>query len=373
MRDAAGRKLARAEAPAPGGGASRVALRTGSIGSVGTLLEVEAASGESVCRTVWRFRDGALSRLPLLDDGGALPDCEPAATWTTRFDESRNEPARYLRERDAEVPDGRLHEARAYVWSGFEMKRDPKRSSAELNGVAIPDWPDAAMYPKTQLDALSRRYGVGGVGKAPRLRFVASRERGEFAVLLSDGDAERRLPVKSAKSVDAPEPTLDLSAGDPPVELRVTLAGSATPRDVSVRGAGPRLDGGYGPVIRWDPTRVRMYASAEQELAHEALPGTWSTDRGERLVVAAGAAGDSVRIDGAELAVRFPGAPEGTDVLLVPSGAAAPAWAVAFRGPDAFTRVRVSCAGAAGSRECRAEGEPQAFRRVGSQLNARGG
>src|SRR5262249_14430826 len=68
-RDDSGKRIARADAPAPDGGRYDVALSTGSIGSSGALLEVAASSGETICRSVWRLRDGALSRLPIR--GGA--------------------------------------------------------------------------------------------------------------------------------------------------------------------------------------------------------------------------------------------------------------------------------------------------------------
>ena len=370
IADAHGKRIARADAPAPGGNEPRIALRTGSIGTVGTILEVEAAAGDRVCRTLWRLRDRALARLPLIDGGATLSDCDAAAAWTTRWDESRNEPATYLRERTTDVPDGKLHETRAFVFAGFEMQRDGRRSGAEVNGVAIPDWPDVVMYPKPQIAALFRRFGLSGLPRAPRLRFAASRERGEFAVLLEDTEGSLRLPVTASKPLERPDPTIELSAGSPPAELAVTLGG-LTPRDVSVRGVGPRFDGGYEPVIRWDPTRVRMYPSAEQELASEGLPGTWSTENGERLAVEPAPGPGAVRFGETAVAVRFAGTPAGADVLLVPADGSAPVWALTLRGPNGFSRLPVRCEGAKAAWDCRPAGSAENFRRVGSALNVR--
>ena len=368
--DPAGKRFAREDAPAPGNGEPRIALRTGSIGTVGTLLEVDAAAGDRVCRTLWRFRGGALAKLPLVDGGTTVPDCDAASAWTTRWDESRNEPAVYVRERTREVPDGRLRETRAFVFAGFEMQRDGRRSRAELNGVAIPDWPDVVWYPKPQVEALFRRFGLGNLPRAPRLRFRTSAEQGEFAVLLEDPEGAVRLPVSAAKPVERSEPTLELTAGSVSAEITVTLGG-VTPRDASVRGAG-RFDGGYEPVIRWDPNRVRMYPTAEQELATEALPGTWSTERGENLVIARANGPAAVRFGEAEVAVRFGGAPPGADLLLVPGDGSPPAWALALRGPNGFSRVPVRCeSGSPAGWDCRPAGPGENFRRLGSPLNVR--
>ncbi|MGE5277161.1 MAG: hypothetical protein ACM3SU_09215 [Acidobacteriota bacterium] len=369
--DASGRRIARADAPAPVSNAA-VALQTGSIGSVGTLLEVAATGEGRTCRSVWRLRDGALARLPVLLSGNPIPDCESTAGWTSRWDETRNEPALYVRERERETPQGRLHETRAFRFVGFELREDAGRSGAEVNGVPIPEWYDARLYAKSALEALFQRYALSGLVRAPRLFFEADRERGVFAAHFSDREGEIRLPITASRPLGKDEPGVALTAGDPPVEIDVTLARGSIPQDVVVKGAGARFDTAYEPVIHWTPKRIRVYPDAEQELAAEALPGTWATERDERITIAAVSGAGAVRIGDTELSLRLEGAPEGTDLLLLPRDTGAAAWALTLRGPNALLRVPVRCApgGPAGS-DCRIAGESQAFRRVGSQLNVR--
>jgi len=371
-RDDFGKRIARADAPAPDGGRFDVVLSTGSIGSAGTLLEVAASRGETICRSVWRLRDSALSRLPLRTAGGTLPDCDSEG-WTSHWDETRNEPARYVRERTRGVSQGTHHETRVFSFAGFDLPLDPKKSSAEINGVSIPEWNAATLYPKLALEGLSARYQLSALSRGPRLRLEADRERGAFDVRLFDGEGEMRLPVTGSKPVERADPGVDLTAAAPGgerVEVLVTLAGGSTPQDASVKGAG-RFDGGYASVLHWDERKIELFPTAEQEIATQFLPGAWTTDRNERLLITAGGAPAAVRFGGAVVSLSLDAAPEGTDLLLLPGDGSRPAYALTLRGPNAFRRTAVRCGEANEKPACRTDGEGETFRRIGSQVNVR--
>lgn len=372
ISDAAGKRLGRADAPSPGRH-PEIVLRTGAIGSPGSLLEVAASEGNTVCRSVWRFHDGALTRLPVLEAGQPLADCEPAGEWLTRWETSENRPALYVRERTRAVPQGSLHETQAFAFAGFELASDAKKSGAEINGVAIPEWYDAELYVKAELDLLFERFGFSSLRKAPRLRFEASRAEGAFAVVLEDGEGRRRLPVTALKPLDGAEPGVALAAGDPPVRVSVTLARGTIPQDVVVQGAGARFDGAYSPAIHATPREIRVYRTAEQELAAEALPGVWSSDRNERITITAIPGRGAIQWGDAEMTLSLAAAPEGSDLLLVPGGGAPPVSALLLRGPNAFLRIPVRCApgAAAAPPVCRIDGDGLTFKRLGSSLNIR--
>jgi hypothetical protein len=149
------------------------------------------------------------------------------------------------------------------------------------------------------------------------------------------------------------------------------VAGGRAPRDAAVHGL-PRFDGGYASVTHWAENRIEVFSSAEQELALQFLPGVWTTERNEHLIIAPGPGPATVKLGTSEVSLRLRGAPDGTDLLLVPSEAGASAWAVTLRGPNAFRKSDVRCGnpGEPGV-ACRTEGEGEIYRRVGSQVNAR--
>ncbi|HYB53035.1 MAG TPA: hypothetical protein VEG84_04135 [Thermoanaerobaculia bacterium] len=371
-RDAFGKRLARADAPAPGVRDERVALATGSVGSAGALLEVTASGGGTTCRSVWRLREGGLGRLPIQSGDRPLPDCEGASEWSSRWEEGGNEPARYIRERTRPVAQGSLRETEVFTFVGFELRRDARRCAADINGVAIPEWADVKLYPKSALEALFRRFQISVLRGAPSLRFEADRPNGAFALVLSDPQGDLRLPVTASKPLAGEDPGVELSAGDPPARVLVTLARGSVPQDASVKGFGTRFDGAYAPIIHWATTKIRVYPGAEQELAAEYLPGTWATDRDERLEIFLDPAPGAIRFGDAEFALRLDGAPPGTDLLLVPRNGAPPVWALTLRGPNGLARIPVACAPAqAGGQECRTEGDGEVFRRLGSKMNVR--
>jgi hypothetical protein len=366
-RDASGKRVGAApDVPVPGGGRPAVTMTSGSIGSAGALLEVAASSGDTVCRSVWRLRDGALNRLPVYGEKDALTDCDSGG-WTSHWDQRFNEPARYVRERTHAVAQGTLHESRVYTFRGFEMRLDAAKSSAEVNGISIPAWVEAALYPNANLEGLARRYALSGLAKGPRLRFETDHEKGAFAAVLSDAQGELRLPVTAAKPFEQDEKGLEISAGDEgKVAIRLAVAGGKAPQTAAVRGAG-RFDGGYASIIQWQDREIQVFASAEQELALEYLPGAWMTDRRERLVVSPAPGPASVRLGDAEVALGLAGAPAGTDLLLTPSAGGPASWALKLEGPDAFRRVPVQCGPDGG--DCRVAGDGETFRRIGSLLN----
>ncbi|MGH9368503.1 MAG: hypothetical protein ACRD3M_12600, partial [Thermoanaerobaculia bacterium] len=371
LASASGKRLDRADAPSPGG-RPEILLSAGSIGSAGALLEVVALADARVCRSVWRFRDGALTRLPVREGGQRLPDCEAAGEWSTRWEKTEDEPARYVRERTRDVPQGKLRETRVFAFAGFALERDVERSGARINGVPIPAWYDVLLYRKSDLEPLFQRFGLAGLRRAPRLSVEADREAGVFALRLSDGEAEVRLPVTGSRPLEGEQPGVELSAGEPPVRVRVTLARGSIPREAVVEGAGGRRDGAYAPAFHWSPERLRVYPDAEQELASEALPGVWASETGARIPVEAIPGAGAVRFGGAEVSLSLDRAPEGADLLLVPRDGSAPLWALRFRGPNAISRLPVLCAEeGADARNCRIAGAGEALKRVGSQLNVR--
>jgi hypothetical protein len=371
-RDASGKRLAKADAPAPAGRNPSITFQTGSIGSVGTLLEVAVSSGGSICRSVWRLRDGALSRLTVLDGEKAVPDCEESASWTTRWDESRNEPAKYLRERTRETPRGNLHETSAYAFAGFDLRRDAKQSSIEINGVPIPEWFDEQLYRKADLENLFQRFGLSALRTSSRLRFEVDAERGVFDVLLTDPRGEIRLPVTAAKPLEKEQTGVELLAGNPPARISVEIAHGTVPESVVVAGLGPPFDSSFAPAIHWSPAESRVYATAEQEIAQEALPGVWATEKDERVVIETISGQGAVRFGARQVSLRLDEAPDGADLLLVPRDGSPPVWALALRGPNALVRLPVACEPSPQSgRDCRISGAGQSLKRIGSQLNVR--
>ena len=134
---------------------------------------------------------------------------------------------------------------------GVWVQVGTRHEAAEINGVAIPPWNEATLYPKTALESLSQRFRLAPLARGPRLRFEADRDQGVFDVRLSDADGEMRFPVTGSKPVEREDPGVELTAtapGGAPVEVLVTVAGGSTPQDVSVKGAG-RFDGGYASIL----------------------------------------------------------------------------------------------------------------------------
>src|SRR5450432_4322555 len=141
VRSAAGKILASADAPAPAGN-PRIAFTAGSLGSAGALLEVIAASEKEECRSLWRFQQSSLSRVPLVGGTAASrADCSPPAGWAYTWDRpSEDAPAEYRRERTRETEGGTHHQVESFRYAGFRLEIDPARSRAEIRGIGIPRW-----------------------------------------------------------------------------------------------------------------------------------------------------------------------------------------------------------------------------------------
>ncbi|HEY7575803.1 MAG TPA: hypothetical protein VIB08_11600 [Thermoanaerobaculia bacterium] len=364
--DASGKRIAKADAPSPGGRPD-VALSAGELGSAGALLEVSASGGGRICRSVWRLRDRTLTRLPVRDGGAALPDCETSGEWSARWEKTEGKPAVYVRERERFVAQGTLVEVRAFAFAGFALEPDAAASGARINGVAIPSWYPGTLYRKSDLEALNQRFGLDALRRSGRVSFETNRETGVFAVRLTGGDGEARLPVTGSTPVEGESPGVELSAGDPAVRVRVSLAGGRIPWEAVIAGAGPR-DGAYASAFHRAFDRFQIYPDAEHELAAEALPGVWSSAAGSRMAIAAITGEAAVRLDGAELALSLDLAPKGSDLLLVPRDGSPPRWALLLRGPNALSRIPVRCENGV---DCRLDGAGEPWRRAGSQMNVR--
>jgi len=372
VNDAFGKRMARADAPSPASQA-RVTLETGSLGSAGALLEVVGASDSQECRTLWRFRDKAISRVPVIGPGGPLPNCAAAGEWTYRWEKSRPDaPADYLRERTRSTPDGPHHETQVYRYAGFRVELDRARSSATLGEVAIPSWPKNVLYPRPALENLLQRYDLSPLRKAPTLRFETDQEKGIFAAVLQrSGVTERFRVTGTAPGEEKNEIDLTLADGQNTGHALVRLGSDrSTALDVLVRGLGEDLGPAFAPVTRFNGASLEVYETAEQELAATVLPGAWDSSNGERVQIALVSPSPAViRLGASEFTLSISAAPSGTDVLLVPEKAS-PSLALTLGGPDRFSRVKVSCdpASSGGEPLCSAEGGGLLFHRLGSSV-----
>jgi hypothetical protein len=136
-----------------------------------------------------------------------------------------------------------------------------------------------------------------------------------------------------------------------------------------VRGLGEDLAPAFIPVMRFIGSAFEVYESAEQELAVQGLSGTWDANNGERVQVSLVSPSPAVlRFGNSDFLLNIAQAPAGTDVALLPPKSSNPTLALTLRGPDAFARVRVSCAPANAAEPCRPEGGSQIFHRLGASV-----
>jgi hypothetical protein len=373
IADAKGKRLAAADAPAPSG-APAVRLAGGSLGSPGTLIEVVAAGPDEECRSFWRFREGALVRLPAHRGKQDLPDCARPDGWTAGWEKkAADAPAVWVRERERQTPRGRHREREVYAFSGFSLDFDPVRSSGEIAGVAIPTWNDAILYTPTALENLSSRFDFTQFRAAPRLRIRADRAQGLFALEFTDHSGRFEAAVTAtAPGIDSNEIDLTLRAENGKASARVTLRGSIV-TEVRIAGVSSRWDGGYQPASRFTGAALEVYSRAEDDLASNSLVGLWASDRGEQLAMnlAPGLLG-VIDMRRSQLDVSLDPVPAGTDVLLLPRDGATPAWALVLKGANGIGRVPVRCESRnAGSWSCETAGPAEAFHRVGGRMNAR--
>jgi hypothetical protein len=375
IANAAGKRLAYADAPAPGGsGETGIVLTSGSLGSSGALLEVTAANAAGECHSIWRFRDGALSRLPIKRGSEGLPDCAQPAGWTVRWEKKAEDaPAIFVRERTRETARGAQLQREVYAFTGFALELDARRSHWEIAGVAIPLWTDAILYTKPALEVLSSRFDLSTFRSAPRLKVRTDWAAGIFEVELWDHAGKLDAPVTAVgPGSEQYQVKLTVQTDKGQTDLQATVRGDII-SELRVTGLSPRWDALYQPARRFTGGEFEVYARAEDETASNHLVGLWSSEHGEMLAMnlVPGFLG-ALEIRHSQVDASLDPVPAGTDVLLVPRNGSPPAWALKLKGPNGLDRVPVKCRGpSAGAWICEAAGPAEPFHRVGGMMNAR--
>jgi hypothetical protein len=370
VRDSRGKLLAESLVPAPGGNNPRVAITAGSLGSAGALLEVAAITAETECRSLWRYRDDRLSQTPVLASAGPLPDCGPPE-WSSRWDRPSVEaPAFYIRERSRQRPNGVFRQVEAFRYAGFRLESEAGRSSASINGVVIPAWRDAILYRRAAVEQLASRFDLSPFQSQARLRVLADRVEGVFEVRIEDSSSQGTFPVTAASPSAEKAREVILTAGTPGIRVRIlpSLDGSV-PLEAIVEGLGGRLDGGYLAVTQRRESGLRVYDSAEQELAEEFLPGTWDDGKGPVIVKLVSSSPVLLQLGQSDVSLSVTRAARGADVLLLPKDGSLPVLGILLRGPDSLVQVPVHCE--AGAQRCEASSAGRLLRRVGARLNIR--
>ena len=236
--------------------------------------------------------------------------------------------------------------------------------AALVSPAEIPAWRTVTLYPRAALERLDSRFDLSIVRDGPRLTILADRSEGIFDVVLEEGTRKETLPVASIST--GPDPRVrTLLAGERGECVRVLLAGDS-PFEAAVEGP----DGGdhsYSAMARVGDAGIRIFASAEQELSEEYLPGSWDVGGKRVEVSAAGGRPAAIRIGGKAFSPSIARAPSGTDVLLVPRDGSAPSSALRLRGPDSFHETPVRCRSGAGL--CEVFGPEILWRRAGARLN----
>lgn len=373
IRDARGGLLARESVPSTGQASPRVALSLGPLGSAGALVEA-AVSGEGAeCRTLWRYRERRLTRVPLLGPSGPVPDCGPPE-WKYRWERpAEDAPALLMRERSRKRGNGVFREVEAYRYAGFRMEPDAGRFTSSINDIEIPGWRDVTLYPRQLPDRLAERYDLSPFRTEPRVRLFADRAEGVFELRFEDGSRKRSFPVTAARPGDSKSDVL-LTVGTEGARIRVLVSGDgAIPLEATVQGLDVRLDLAYVPVTHLKSSGLRVYDSAEQELAEEFLPGTWDDGKARLAVTLDSAAPPRLRLDKSEVALSLAQAPAGVDVLLLPADGSSPTLGILLRGSNSLVEVPVRCtsSGQPATLLCESRGPGRAFHRVGARLNVR--
>lgn len=373
VRGARGKKSAAETVPSPGSRNTSVAIESGSLGSAGVLLAVVAAADGKECRSVWRYRNSDLHRLPLRGPAGVLPDCAPQGDWVYRW-ERANEgaPAVYVREKTRATEGGPLRQREAFAFTGFALDLDPARSTTEIRGIQIPRWQPTVLYHPQALQALTARFDWDPVRSLPRLTITADEARGVFFVRLSDPAGAVECPVIGSETTEANKVGLTVQAGEREASVEIELANGNIPLEARPRGLGERFDHIYAPVTELQGAAIRVFSNAD-ELASAGLRGHWTNDRGESYeVLALPGPGGRIRFGTTEAAAKIDGAPAGTDVLLTPAKGAQAAFALDLRGPNTLDRVPLRCgSGGATGMLCETSGPRERLRRTGARLNVR--
>jgi hypothetical protein len=376
VRDAGGKKLAEAKAPAPAGEVVPVTLTSGPLGSAGALIEVVAATDASECRTIWRFRDGKLSPLPIRDASGrALPDCAAPAGWSSSWArEGDGRPAAWVRERTQTVEQKTLRTREAFAFAGFSLDSDASRSSVDIGGVPIPAWYEATFYARPALETLYGRFRLDDMRREPALRIEADRARGVFALRIAGPAGALVAPVESYALVSRIA-TLGVRAGERSGQATVRLGGDGSvPTEVVVTGLGSDWDGSYAPAGSWLGGSRQMFPSAADELAANDLAGLWGDPGGGQTTIAIdGKPPYRIRIGPALYALDLEGAAPPFDAFLFPvdAGGGGRAWGLVLKGQNALERTPVACSGTPARPPCVADGAAETLRRLGARVNIR--
>ncbi len=373
VRDASGRKLADAKAPSPGGDVVPLSLTSGPLGSAGALVEVVAATDAMECRTFWRYRDGALTSLPLKDAAGQnVPACAAPAGWTSHWEAaSGGRSAAWVRERTETAAGGPLQFVEAYAFAGFSLDFDSERSATRIAGVPIPAWYAATFYSRAALEILYSRFRLEAMRAEPTLRIDADRRRGVFALRFAGPRGELVAPIDSY-AVSAEGAALGARVEDRTVRALVRFAAGATvPLAIAVEGLGPDWDRSYSPAGTWRGGARRVFPSAADELAAQDLAGAWSDAGGKfHQFAIEGEPPYRLRSGDSSWTVVLDGAVAPFDALLLPAGKpAGRAWGLVLEGGNRIDRVPVACSGEPPNPPCRAEGERETLRRLGARIN----
>jgi hypothetical protein len=373
VRDASGGAMAEAVAAAPPSGSAAVTLDSAPIGSAGTLVEVTAGTGASECRTVWRYRDRRLARLPLREAGGhELPDCGNAEGWTYRWQSAgTGRPSFLIREIVQSTAAGPFHRKEAFVFAGFSLDYAPMLSSSEINGIPIPAWYPAVLYTRSALETLYGRFGLSAMKSEPTLRFEADRSRGIFQLRFTGPAGEISGPVE-AYGAEAGAATLAARIGAETAHVSVSLSGEKhdIPIEAHVEGLGSHLDQLYAPAGSWRGGSRQVFASAADEIASEDLVGSWNDPRGKAVAISLeGAPPYHVRIGAETFSIDLDGARPPADLMLRPTRAGSPIWGITLRGPNAMEKTPYRCENAAPDRGCAPAGAGETLRRIGARIN----
>jgi hypothetical protein len=374
VRGGDGHKHTDAKAPSPEGSVVPVTLTSGPLGSAGALVEVVAATDASECRTIWRYRDGRLTRLPIRDASGrALPDCAAPAGWAASWaPEGGGRPAAWVRERTRPVDAGTLRTREVYAFAGFSLDFDAARSSADVAGIPIPAWYAATLYSRAALETLYGRFRLDDMRREPTLRIAADRARGIFELRFSGPGGTLVAPV-DAYAAAGGTVTVAARAGERTAHVSIRMGGDGTvPYEATVTGLGPEWDRSYAPAGTWRGAARQVFPSAADELAADDFVGTWGDRSGRNTPFAIeGAPPYRLRIGPTAYAIDLEGATPPFDALLFPVEGGGQPWGLILKGPNGLDRVPLACPGQPPRPPCRADGEAETLRRIGARLNVR--
>jgi hypothetical protein len=367
-----GRRI-EAEAPAPKSDVVRVTLSAGSLGSAGALLLVDAASDSGECVSVWRLRGDRLDRVPVHEAGGkAAPDCGAAGAWTWAWaSPGEGRPAALLRERSEATPHGALAVREAFAFAGFSLEPDAALSKRTIGSVEIPAWFDAVLYSNAVLEILNAPFDLSRLKPEPTLRLVTDRAKGVFAARFAAPEGALELPVTSSET-HGRLTTLEARSGERSARLVVHLGipDETVPMWVEVSGLGAPFDQVYGPAGSLHGRAMKVFRSADDEIASEALAGAWVDSKGgQSTLELAGDPPYRLRINGDLYTIDRSRAEKPVDVVLAPESGTGRCWGITLRGKNVIERTPLACPTPAGA-PCRADGPPERLRRLGARANA---